>query len=118
MVRCNTPAKKRALTEASRFIEENTKLSEEEKMVLTRMIRKAQTDIEATSISSIIMDSNALDFDEQIELIDLDTKSYSSHVIDAQNNLKCIRGIEDASSIEEIKEVFELVPKRKNSFHF
>lgn len=118
VVECNTPAKKRALTDASRFIEENTKLSEEEKMTLAKMIRKATNDVEATNTSSIIMDSKSLRFLEQLDLIDLNTDSYSSHVIDAQNNLKCSRGIQAASSIEEIKEVFELVPKRKNSFHF
>ena len=118
VVKCDTPAKKRALTEAARFIESNKELSEQEKIVLAKMIRKAQNDIEATSISEIVIDSKNLSFNDQLDLIDLSTSSYSYHIIDAQNNLKCSRGIQEASSIEEIKEVFDIVPKRKNSFHF
>ena len=120
IVKCDIPSKKSSLTDAFKFIVENDKLTSDEKRVLVKLIRDAETKKEAKSISDIVKYSKHLPLSDICSLISLDEQSNISSIMEAQRDLKFMNKIKRANSREEMIEVFELVPETKVNgyFHF
>lgn len=120
IVKCDSPSKKISLTKTFRFVVENDNLNEEEKMALVKLVRKAETKVEAEAISTIIMNSKHLNLSDIYSLITLDERSSITNVMDAQRSIKVINKIKNAETTEEMADVFNSVPAPKKSgyYHF
>ena len=118
IVECDSPQKKQALASSVRFIEQNDNLTDEEKWLLVKMIKKAFTKTEAKAISEIVSFTTSAPLSDQLALIDLDESSYYTSIVKAQNDIKKIRKISSASSIDEIKDILSTENKvEKSGFH-
>ncbi len=114
---CDSPQKKKALTNAVRFIEQNDNLEQNEKLLLVKMIRDSSK-TEARGISEIISSTTTSTLSDQLALIDLDESSYYTSIIRAQKDIKRIRKISSADSIDAIKDILTTESKTdKSDFH-
>lgn len=117
IIKCDSIEKKQFISNIILPMARNENLTEEERMQLVKVVKNSKLG-ESRYIADIISSATSFNFDQIIDLINLDDNSYIATIMLAQQQLRIIKKIEEAQSIDEIKEVFKDNSYSGSGFHF